>query len=360
MKAVLELQEAIRASRRFRVAAGGSKPALSRGSWHLDGLSGLTEYDPQEFTVTALAGTSLTELRTALDEHRQYLPFDPPFRDAGATIGGTVAAGLSGPGSFRFGGVRDFILGVKLVDGRAEWFAGGGKVVKNAAGFDLPKLMVGSLGEFGIMTEVTMKVFPRPQSRRTLVCDLPDLAAAVSLMARLGRSQLELSAIELQRPDRLVLQLNGSAGAARERLKRAVAALPAEVTVLEGAAAAELWTAEREFTWLPEGSNLLKIACNPAVLLQLDALLEQFAPGGARRYGLAGHVCYAALPRTIDFTSLEAGLQSLRLGGLPLIGDWPASRLGWQPGALFADRIRSVLDPEGKFRRLSLAEKVFP
>lgn len=358
MKAVTELQDAIRAAKRFRVAAGGSKPALSRGSWHLEGLAGLIEYDPQEFTVTALAGTSLTELRAALDEHRQYLPFDPPFRDAGATVGGTVAAGLSGPGSFRFGGVRDFVLGVKLVDGRAEWFAGGGKVVKNAAGFDLPKLMVGSLGEFGIVTEVTLKVFPRPQSRRTLVCTLPDLDAAVGLMNRLGRSQLELSAIELHRPDRLVLQLNGSAGAARKRLKRTMAALPGEVTVLEGAAATELWTAEREFSWVPAGANLLKIACNPGVLLQLDRLLERFAPGGVRRYGLAGHVCHAALPRGSDCVALDAGLQALRLGGLPLTGDWPASRLGWQPGALFAERIRKVLDPEGKFRRLALAEKV--
>ena len=114
-----------------------------------------------EFTFTALAGTPVREIAAALAERGQYLPFDPMLREAGATLGGTVAAGLSGPGRFRYGGLRDFILGVRFVDGEGRLLRLGGKVVKNAAGFDLPKFFVGSLGRFGVLAEMTFKVFPK-------------------------------------------------------------------------------------------------------------------------------------------------------------------------------------------------------
>src|SRR5207253_308179 len=141
------------------------------------GLRGITEYDPSEFTFTAGAGTPVREIVAALAERGQYLPFDPMLADAGATLGGTVAAGLSGPGRFRFGGLRDFILGVQFVDGEGRVLRMGGKVVKNAAGFDLPKFFVGSVGRFGILTELTFKVFPRPVATRTLRLDAKDGAA---------------------------------------------------------------------------------------------------------------------------------------------------------------------------------------
>src|SRR5207249_11250784 len=132
------------------------------------GLRGISEYDPSECTFAALAGTPVREIAAALAERGQYLPFDPVLSEAGATLGGTVAAGLSGPGRFRFGGLRDFILGVRFVDGAGRLLRMGGKVVKNAAGFDLPKFFVGSLGRFGVLAEMTFKVFPRPASALTL------------------------------------------------------------------------------------------------------------------------------------------------------------------------------------------------
>ncbi len=126
-----------------------TKPALSRTNadvtpLDLTAVRGVSAYDPGEFTITALAGTTLQEIAETLNEHGQWLPFDPPLADAGATIGGTVAAGLSGPGRLRFGGVRDFLVGVRFIDGEGKLVRGGGTVVKNAAGFDLPKLMIGS------------------------------------------------------------------------------------------------------------------------------------------------------------------------------------------------------------------------
>ncbi len=354
---VTDLQQAVLDSRRFRVVAGHSKPALSGGAWHLGRLSGVTNYDPQEFTITALAGTSLNELRAELRANRQHLPFDPPLRDAGATIGGTVAAGLSGPGSFRFGGVRDFITGLKLVNGQGEWLSGGGQVVKNAAGFDIPKLMVGSLGELGIITEVTMKVFPRPEARRTVLCHLPDFDSAVAQMNRLARSTLELTALELIAPDRLAIQIAGSAPAARDRLARTLQAVQSDAEVLDSQAAIDLWSQAREFSWVPPGTSLIKIACNPANLPDLESALQRLAGPAPRRYGIGGHVAYVAWPRSASIAQLEQELQKLRLGALPLTGDWPASRLGYQPGQIFMERVRQVFDPQNRFRRRSLAEK---
>ena len=141
--AIQEVQEAVLATPRLHVVGGHSKPALSTpadqsvAALEMTGLSGILEYDPGEYTFTALAGTSLATVEAALAEHGQYMPFDPPLVEAGATLGGTVAAGLSGSGRQRYGGVRDFLIGVRLVDGQGRLVRGGGKVVKNAAGFDL-------------------------------------------------------------------------------------------------------------------------------------------------------------------------------------------------------------------------------
>ena len=162
---------------------GGSKPGLSTPGddvtvLDMSGLRGVVEYEPNEFVFTALAGTPVAEVVAMLAEHGQYLPFDPPFAAAGATLGGAVASGLSGPGRYRYGGVRDFVIGVRFVDGLGQLVRGGGKVVKNAAGFDLPKLMVGSLGRLGALVELSFKVFPKPPAFATLRVDYPSLAAA--------------------------------------------------------------------------------------------------------------------------------------------------------------------------------------
>src|SRR3954462_5507459 len=168
-----ELVDAIRATPRVLAVGARTKPRLSQveegvALLSTRGLKGIVEYDPSEFTFTALAGTPVREIASALAEKGQGLPFDPLMTDVGATLGGTVAAGLSGPGRFRFGGLRDFILGVRFVDGEGRLLRMGGKVVKNAAGFDLPKFFVGSLGRFGVLAQITFKVFPRPAFALTL------------------------------------------------------------------------------------------------------------------------------------------------------------------------------------------------
>jgi len=197
---------------------GRTKPALSAGdsfqTIDTSGLTGVVEYEPSEFTFTARAGTPIEEIERMLGEKNQSLPFDPVLAKQGATLGGTVAAGVSGPGRFRYGGVRDFVLGVQLVTGDGQVVHGGGKVVKNAAGFDIPKLMVGSLGRLGIMTQLTFKVFPRPRSSTTLAARCESHVQAIGQIRRAARGRWEAGAIDYLPDDNtLYIRLVGPAAA---------------------------------------------------------------------------------------------------------------------------------------------------
>ena len=151
LDSVAELQDFVRGHARVHVMGAGSKTALHNTDAEaalavLTGMRGIIEYQASEYTLTVRAGTPVATVATALAEQGQYLPFDPLLPDS-ATIGGTVAANLSGSRRLRYGGVRDFILGASVVDGCGRAYRVGGKVVKNAAGFDLSKFLVGSLGQ---------------------------------------------------------------------------------------------------------------------------------------------------------------------------------------------------------------------
>lgn len=347
---VSDVQEAVKALPVVKVRAGGSKPALSEGATlELSGLAGVLEYEPQEYTFSALAGTTLADVERLLAEHGQYLPFDPPLLKAGATLGGTVAAGLSGPGRQRYGGVRDFLLGVKFVSGGGQLLTGGGKVVKNAAGFDLPKLMVGSLGQFGVLAELSFKVFPRPEAFASLRVTLPDLDAAHAAMLELARSPFELHGLELLPPSTLLLRLGGRAEALDERLKRLQALLGSEGEPLTGEAETRLWQDAREFAWSPAGHALVKVALNPTKVPALEQALTRLAHAVPRRYSAGGHALYLAWAETAGTDSLLALLSAFALSGLALTGSWRLALLGRQAGGAFLRRVRSALDPEGKF-----------
>ena len=135
---------------------------------------GITDYEPTELVVTARCGTPLAEIEAHLAEHGQMLAFEPPHFGPGATIGGTVAAGLSGPRRQAAGAVRDFVLGAVLVDGKGETLHFGGKVMKNVAGYDVSRLLAGSLGVFGLIAEVSLKVLPKPVAECTVQLHMND------------------------------------------------------------------------------------------------------------------------------------------------------------------------------------------
>ena len=200
----------------MRAAAASGTPVRIRGggSKDFDGqslqgelldttvLTGITSYEPSELVVTARAGTPLRELEATLAEQGQCLPFEPPHfafergdgQDIGnATVGGMVAAGLSGPARASVGGVRDYILGVQLLNGRAEHLTFGGQVMKNVAGYDVSRLMAGSMGTLGLITDVSLKVLPVAPAEATLAFEL-DQGEALAQLHRWGGQPLPLNA----------------------------------------------------------------------------------------------------------------------------------------------------------------------
>ncbi len=199
--AVAQIQDQIRAAahvqRALRIRGGGSKDFYGRRSTgdvvDMRALRGVVAYEPGELVVTAKAGTPLAELETVLDEAQQMLPFEPPGFGGGATLGGAVAAGLSGPRRPYAGAVRDFVLGVRVVDGTGAALAFGGRVMKNVAGFDVSRLMTGALGTLGVLTEVSLKCLPRPAAELSLVreCSADE---AIRLVNEWGGQPLPLSA----------------------------------------------------------------------------------------------------------------------------------------------------------------------
>jgi glycolate oxidase FAD binding subunit len=145
------------------------------------GLAGITSYEPTELVVTARAGTRLSDLESMLETNGQCLPFEPPRFAAGGTLGGMVAAGLSGPARASVGSVRDHVLGMTLLNGRSEVLTFGGQVTKNVAGYDVSRLMVGSLGILGVICEVSLKVLPVSVATETLRFEWDESRALLEL-----------------------------------------------------------------------------------------------------------------------------------------------------------------------------------
>ena len=174
-------------------------------------LAGVTCYEPTELVVTALAGTPLAELETLLAERGQCLPFEPPRFGATGTVGGMVAAGLSGPARASVGPLRDFVLGVTLLNGNGELLTFGGQVMKNVAGYDVSRLIAGSLGILGVICDVSLKVMPVPAARRTLTFEMDEATALARLNRWAGRS-FPLSASAWY-GDRLWVRLAGAQAA---------------------------------------------------------------------------------------------------------------------------------------------------
>jgi glycolate oxidase FAD binding subunit len=222
-QALSQLCETVRAASEARtpllIRAGGTKDFYGNPSEGalLDprSVTGIVDYEPTELVITARAGTSLSELERLLTENGQMLAFEPPHFGAGATVGGCIAAGLAGPRRVSFGptygGVRDFVLGAKLVDGRGALLSFGGTVMKNVAGYDVARLLAGSMGMLGVIAEVSIKVLPRPISHHTLCFELTEVAAVYKLNEWAGRP-LPLSA-SVWHDGALYLRLAGASAA---------------------------------------------------------------------------------------------------------------------------------------------------
>lgn len=179
------------------ICGSGSKGFLGRRTegkaLDVTGHRGICHYEPTELVLTARAGTPLSEIEAALAEHGQMLPFEPPRYGAGATLGGTIACGLSGPRRPYAGAARDFVLGARCINGKGEALSFGGEVMKNVAGYDVARLMCGAFGTLGVLLEISLKVLPRPERDLTLVREL-GAREAIEAMNRWAGQPVPLSA----------------------------------------------------------------------------------------------------------------------------------------------------------------------
>jgi glycolate oxidase FAD binding subunit len=191
------VRQAARAHQALRLKGAGSKDfygeSLAGEVLDLTAWRGIVDYEPSELVLTARCGTRLSALEAALAAHEQFLAFEPPAFGADPTIGGVIAAGLSGPRRMYAGAARDFVLGARLLTGEGEVLRFGGQVMKNVAGFDVSRLLCGSLGILGVITEVSLKVLPRPRAEATLRLEMP-AAAAIEAFNRWAAQPLPLSA----------------------------------------------------------------------------------------------------------------------------------------------------------------------
>jgi glycolate oxidase FAD binding subunit len=290
-----------------------------------------------------MAGTPLKTIAAELSQRGQYLPFDPLLADAGATLGGTVAAGLSGPGRFRFGGLRDFILGVKFVDGEGRLLRLGGRVVKNAAGFDVPKFFVGSAGRFGVLAEITFKVFPRPLASCTLRIEAKDIAAKAKILTDAASGRWELEALDAALEESAVFARLAGPPAALDALSGEILARwPG--AVLTSGDASFFWQSIVGFRWAHSSGTLIKVALTPGDVIAFAELVRA-QPGARGWVSAGGNAGYISLLGGAGIPELPWPAVTLRGAG-PL---W----LGPQRNFVLMQAVKSAFDPQNRFPNLN-------
>jgi len=337
------LQATIVAHDRIVIRGAGTKSARSGdpsfATLELTGLNGIVEYSPDECVFTALAGTPIADIETTLGEHGQYLPFDPVLVRAGATLGGTVACGLSGSCRHRYGGVRDFIIGMRVVDGEGRLIRSGGKVVKNAAGFLLHHAMVGSLGRFAVIAEVTCKVFPRPDARATLRVECGSSEKAWEAVARLQTARRDVEAVDFDTDGNLWVRIAGRAESLAVRtevLRNAVGG-----DVMTPADEDRFWSEAGEFAWVAPEESIVKAAGSG--IRRLNAKASRV------RYFCAGSSAWIA---GADFAAIDAAVTDAGLRAQVVRGTLASQLLGYRTTA-FETRVHRVLDPHDRFHAAS-------
>jgi glycolate oxidase FAD binding subunit len=333
-------------SRPLRLRGGGSKDfygqALEGEVLDTRGFSGIVAYEPSELVITARCGTSLAEVEAALRERGQMLTFEPPhfaqFGSGSSTLGGAVAAGLSGPGRQAAGALRDFVLGVKIMDGRGGVLSFGGQVMKNVAGYDVSRLMAGSLGTLGIILEASLKVLPFPVAEATLRVELPE-DRAIEQLNRWGGKPLPISA-SAWNDGTLGVRLSGAAAAVGEATKK----IGGER--VESEKALRFWNGIREQTdrFFSNDAPLWRLSVpstTPPLKLQGEQLIEW---GGALRW-LHSH----ADARTVREAARRAGGHAtLFRGGDKSVGVFQPLA----PAMMKIHRqLKAEFDPRGVFNR---------
>ena len=354
---LVEQIQAARAQRRPLDIRGGSTKAFYGGEpvgepLDVRPLAGISSYEPSELVVTVRAGTPLSELEAALADKGQCLPFEPPRFADGGTVGGMVAAGLAGPTRAAVGGVRDYVLGATLLNGRAEVLSFGGQVIKNVAGYDVSRLLVGALGTLGVVCEVSLKVLPLPVASATLRLEI-DEAAALKQLNVWGGQPLPINASAWWN-GRLVLRLCGAAAAVQSALQSMAARLGGQV--MDPALAAVFWTGLRDHsdefftragTAVQAGATLWRISV-PQTATPMALAGEHLVEwGGAQRWVItttaAGAVREAAVRAGGHATIFRCGAAAAAAAGVSRLAPLSA------PLLRIHQQMKAEFDPDRVF-----------
>lgn len=351
----------------LEIQGGGSRPDMGGAvqaarTLSTAGLQGIRLYEPGELSLTVAAGTPLAEVHSLLAEHGQMLAFEPPDLralfgtfDRIPTIGGAVAAALSGPRRLTAGGCRDAITGLRFVNGRGETLRTGGRVMKNVAGYSLARLLAGSHGTLGVITEISFKAAPRPETQASLA--LPEITEreALTAMARAASSDLSVTGACWKQDAggaRCLLRLEGFEASVRARIAQleALLAVHGESVILDEDASEREWAAIRDLALFAKkhsetagsGSDIWRLAAKPSRMLEI---LDSMGTPQQCLVDLAGGLLFAALPEGSTEPvqrACQIGAKALRMRG----------RGGWAPSppaavARLYEGLRTSFDPAG-------------
>jgi len=388
------VRAAIASEQPLEIIGHGSKrrigqPMATNALLDLSALNAVTSYEPNELIITVQAGAPLADVKSLIDSKNQQFAFEPI--DTAAllgtpslgTIGGMIGAGLAGPRRIKAGGARDHLLGAHAVSGFGDSFKAGGRVVKNVTGYDLCKLLAGSWGTLAVMTEVTLKVMPRPESERTLVLrGLDDVAANKAMTAALG-SPFDVSGaahvpnsvfraaagglgeLGAQREAVTLLRLEGITASAAHRataLAKALSPFGAAESI-EDAASAAVWNSIRDVEPFAASGTLgawpvWRIVCPPASGGTLGQVLSRDT-GGDVIYDWGGGLIWAALPPRPDAQAALVRARVNAFGGHAMLvraSDEVRRNVDVfhpQPGGLadLSERVRQSFDPKNILNR---------
>ncbi|MDE9449856.1 glycolate oxidase subunit GlcE [Aliiroseovarius sp. Z3] len=315
LKTEAELAEAIVAANGpLRIQGGGTRDIgapVDGAILSTAGLSGITLYEPGALTLVARAGTPLAKVEALLASEGQRLAFEPgdmrPLlgTKGASTIGGVIATNASGPRRIQVGAARDFCLGVRFVDGQGQVLKNGGRVMKNVTGYDLVKLMTGSWGTLGVLTEVSLKVLAIPETEATLICDDAKAKTAVASMAAALGSPFDVTGAALMN-GRTMIRVEGLAQSVEYRAKALQAGVLKGFDIINGDASAALWTDLRDVKpFASQGGAVWRISVKPSDGPTLVRELSGFAHDAIYDWG--GGLIWLRVPDEGD-----AGAQMIR------------------------------------------------
>ena len=368
VETVEEIQERVREAGEkgggLHVFGGRSKRRVGRRveaaeGLDVSGVGGVVSYEPRELILVVRPGTGLKVVEGLLASEGQHLSFEPPHWGEKATIGGTVGGNLSGPRRFKVGALRDFILGVELVEGRGEVIKAGGKVVKNVTGYDLSKVMAGAFGTLGVLTEVCFKVWPKPECQQTLVFGGVGVEKGQELMLEWARLPYEITGLAHGmgegKEEWTWVRVEGPEAAVKIQVEKLKGVGAGAAAVLEGEESAKVWRDIREWGRFEpeEGMCVWRLAQPPD---QGAAVLE-----GLKAYGLGkwcldwgGGLLWAELAANADGAAVHRLVSGC--GGTAwrfAAGQGDANEAAFTPLEVGVERLnaklKEVFDPQGVF-----------